>query len=649
MTGDRAFLRFLEQTGHTAHPLAATVPSAARPPSRLPGQVDPATAAAMLASCDRGSEGGCRDRAVLMLLHRYGLRPVEVTRLQLSDLRWRAGEFVVHGKGGRVDVLPVLRDVGEAIVEYLRIRRAAPRGVAAVFLSARAPVQPMHKSSIGALVGGPAPEPAWPGSDRGRSGTRSGTTCSRAAPRWWRSGMCCVTVTSRPRARIPEWTYPRCGPSHARGQAPARTDCGVDPVTGPAPAAALSDLAEQYLALRRRLGFEMDKPGFLVRRFAEYCDGAGITQVTDQAVLDWSARAARCPVLPMAATQRGPRVRHLPTRAGPHPSDPGCGPGALPARPARTLHHEQRGDPDADANGRQRRPRLHAATFQTLIGLIAATGMRTCEAVRADDADIDPADAAITLHGKNRRDRRIPLHPTTLEALIGYQRLRDRLIPGYAGPSLLVNTRGRRLNADLVRTHFAHLVEAAGLDVLTPRPTLRALRHTFAVTTLTGWLNDDADTQASLPLLQAHMGHTKPRHTSGTCKPCPNCSRQPAITCCGPPPAPPAARTPRTAAGDAVSALAPILQGFFRVKLMQHKDASPHTISSYRDTWRLLLHYAQQVTGTPPAKMRLAQIDTSSSPVSAPPGHRTRQHRPHPQQPSGRYPLDVPLRRPARP
>ena len=159
------------------------------------------------------------------------------------------------------------------------------------------------------------------------------------------------------------------------------------------------------------------------------------------------------------------------------------------------------------------RPELHAATFQTLIGLIAATGMRTCEAVRADDSDIDPADAAMTLHGKNRRDRRIPLHPTTLEALAGYQQLRGRLIPGYAGPSLLVSTRGRRLNADQVRTHFAHLVDTAGLGVLTPRPTLRALRHTFAVTTLTGWLNDDADTQASLPLLQAHMGHTKPRHT----------------------------------------------------------------------------------------------------------------------------------------
>jgi integrase/recombinase XerD len=152
LTGDRAFLRFLEHAGWTARPLAAAVPRAARQPSRLPGQVDPATAAAIVASCDRSTEGGCRDRAVLLLLHRYGLRPVEVTRLELPDLRWRAGEFVVRGKGGRVDVLPLVCDVGEAIVEYLQVRRPAPPGVTAVFLSSRAPVQPMFKSSVGALV-----------------------------------------------------------------------------------------------------------------------------------------------------------------------------------------------------------------------------------------------------------------------------------------------------------------------------------------------------------------------------------------------------------------------------------------------------------------------------------------------------------------
>ncbi len=66
-------------------------------------------------------------------------------------------------------------------------------------------------------------------------------------------------------------------------------------MTGPAPAAVLSALAEEYLAFRRRLGFEMDKPGFLVRRFAGYCNGAGVTRVTDQAVLDWSCSRSPWP------------------------------------------------------------------------------------------------------------------------------------------------------------------------------------------------------------------------------------------------------------------------------------------------------------------------------------------------------------------
>ncbi len=58
-----------------------------------------------------------------------------------------------------------------------------------------------------------------------------------------------------------------------------------------------------------------------------------------------------------------------------------------------------------------------------------------------------------------------------------------------------------------------------------------------------------------------------------------------------------------------MSALAPVLQGFFTVRLMQHKNASPHTIKAYRDTWRLLLAYAAQATGTPPSKMQIAQLD----------------------------------------
>lgn len=285
-------------------------------------------------------------------------------------------------------------------------------------------------------------------------------------------------------------------------------------MTGPVPASGLRAAAEEYLALRRRLGFEMSKPGFLVRRFAEYCDQTGIGVVTTRAVLDWVLL-----VQPAAPSYRWLRLNAVRGFAGYlhvlNPAHQVPPPDLVPYRfdrPTPCIMTAEMIAAVVNAAGRLR-PTLRAATLQTLIGLIAATGMRTCEAVRADDEDIDTVEAAMTLHGKNRRDRRIPLHPTTLQALADYQRLRDRLLPVRTGPSLLVNTCGRRLNADLTRTNFTHLVEDAGLGTLTPRPTLRALRHTFAVNTLTDWLNNDADTQACLPLLQAHMGHTKPRHT----------------------------------------------------------------------------------------------------------------------------------------
>ncbi len=58
-----------------------------------------------------------------------------------------------------------------------------------------------------------------------------------------------------------------------------------------------------------------------------------------------------------------------------------------------------------------------------------------------------------------------------------------------------------------------------------------------------------------------------------------------------------------------MTALAPILQSFFTTKLITQKHASPNTISSYRDTWRLLLGYAQTATGTPPWRLDLGQLD----------------------------------------
>ena len=85
----------------------------------------------LLGSCDRSSRDGARDFAILILLARLGLRAVEIARLELDDLHWRAGEIEVDGKGHERDRLPLPGDVGEALVEHLKLRghSAQPPGV----------------------------------------------------------------------------------------------------------------------------------------------------------------------------------------------------------------------------------------------------------------------------------------------------------------------------------------------------------------------------------------------------------------------------------------------------------------------------------------------------------------------------------------
>lgn len=152
VNGDRSLLRYLDRAGVTALPLASVIPTAARRHSRLPAMLDASMVSAMLASCDRDTEVGCRDFAVLTLLRRYGMRRIEISRMEIADLRWREGQFVVRGKGGRSDVLPLMRDAGEAIVDYLRMRRRPASAVPAVFLTVKAPARPLNPASIHGLV-----------------------------------------------------------------------------------------------------------------------------------------------------------------------------------------------------------------------------------------------------------------------------------------------------------------------------------------------------------------------------------------------------------------------------------------------------------------------------------------------------------------
>jgi integrase/recombinase XerD len=151
VTGLRSLLGYFPDR---PHPLPAGRRGADGGPlgaGSLPRALSPQAVAALLASCEPATLGDRRDRAILVLLARLGLRAGEVAGLELDDLDWRAGEISVHGKGSRRERLPLPADVGEALVAYLDGGR--PRaGCRKVFLRLNAPAEGLTVAAVTAVV-----------------------------------------------------------------------------------------------------------------------------------------------------------------------------------------------------------------------------------------------------------------------------------------------------------------------------------------------------------------------------------------------------------------------------------------------------------------------------------------------------------------
>jgi site-specific recombinase XerD len=152
VTGLRSLLQFLHLEGLTAHPLAPAMPAVARwGAGWLPRALGTDQVERLLASCDGHTPAGRRDRAILVVLARLGLRAGEVAALELDDIDWRRGEVVIRGKGDRRERLPLPVDVGEALVAYLR--KGRPRvGCRRLFLRVCAPIGGLSAAAVGDVV-----------------------------------------------------------------------------------------------------------------------------------------------------------------------------------------------------------------------------------------------------------------------------------------------------------------------------------------------------------------------------------------------------------------------------------------------------------------------------------------------------------------
>jgi integrase/recombinase XerD len=277
--------------------------------------------------------------------------------------------------------------------------------------------------------------------------------------------------------------------------------------------------AEDYLAMRRTLGFKLTTQGRHLMSFIDYCESAGADRITADLALEWATTTRSGSTHDAYLARRLMTVRIFARHYKTLDPDSEIPPeDALP-------HHKCRIAPYLDspteitalieAAGRLTPP-LRAATWQTLIGLLAVTGMRKSEACRLDDDHIDLDNATlVVLDSKFGKSRQLFLAGSTVTALGNYQQRRDRLCPHRSEPSFFISTRGTRLNVHNLSYTFAGLVDQAAITVPAGhrRPRVHDLRHCFTVATVIDFYRDGGDVQARLPILSTWLGHIDPKST----------------------------------------------------------------------------------------------------------------------------------------
>jgi integrase/recombinase XerD len=281
---------------------------------------------------------------------------------------------------------------------------------------------------------------------------------------------------------------------------------------------ALRKRMEDYLALRRGLGFKLGRTGQLLDGFVGYLEQAGAETVTTGHALAWATSPAGADPAYWRARLAAirPFARYLaPLVPGTEVPPPGLLPGRSSRRAVPYLYSGAEISTLMTGAAAIRTP-FRAATYQALIGLLAVTGMRVGEVIGLDQDDLDPEQGLLTIRdGKFGKSRQLPLHSSVLQALTGYARLRDSRPGRAASPAFFLSTTGTRLIYSNIHRTFHELVKAAGLEPRSAacRPRVHDLRHTFAVTTLARWYADGGDVAARLPILSTWLGHADPSGT----------------------------------------------------------------------------------------------------------------------------------------
>lgn len=276
---------------------------------------------------------------------------------------------------------------------------------------------------------------------------------------------------------------------------------------------ALQTALDEYLAVRRALGYKLRLPGRLLQRFVEFAGRAHADYITTELALKWATQPAHAQ--PCQWANRLGMARRFARYC--YPNDPRTEvppPDLLPHRYRRVQPYIYRDEEIlrllqaagqlSSATG------LRPHTFATLFGLYVATGLRANEALRLERDDVDLRNGVLTVRdSKFGKERYVPVHPSTQRALRRYAKLRDRLCRRPDSPRFFLSDRGTRVTYDMLRWTFVKLSHQIGLRAPgdSHGPRLHGLRHRLAIQTLLKWHRRGVDVERHLPELSAYLGH----------------------------------------------------------------------------------------------------------------------------------------------
>lgn len=286
----------------------------------------------------------------------------------------------------------------------------------------------------------------------------------------------------------------------------------------------LQQRVQDYLTERRRLGFSLHTSSYAITNFARYIDSLGYTgALTTEIMARWARHDEAHGTQPATWARRLKNLRSFARylqQFDPRTEVPDDSLfGRVGDRLAPHIYTEQEVT-DLLGAAHRLRPRLRAATYETLFGLIASTGMRVSEAVHLLDADVDLKSGTLKVRRtKFAKSRQVPLHPSTVHALRGYRQLRERHIATSADMSFFIGTRGHCLGQAL-SLRQVHRVFVGLRDSLKWRnrgahthPRIHDLRHTFVVRRVMLWHTQGVDVDQAMLALSTYVGHAMVTNT----------------------------------------------------------------------------------------------------------------------------------------